>query len=87
MENTPTTQKARILAHLQAGHTITHLQCIDLFRCTSLAQRIMNLKRDGYPIESRVVPNSGGAGWHAEYYLEKESTTSESEHKNGFKAF
>ena len=42
------TQNESILNHLRDGNSITPLEALNLFGCLSLAQRIHNLKRDGY---------------------------------------
>jgi hypothetical protein len=47
------TKKEHILNHLKRGMSITLLQSLTLYRCTSLAQRIKELRDEGYHIENR----------------------------------
>ena len=48
-------QKARILAYMQAGNRITPLVALDRFKCFRLGARIADLKEDGIDIQSRFV--------------------------------
>jgi hypothetical protein len=61
-------QNARILAHLQAGRTLTALEALEWFKCFRLASRICDLKKAGYQIEKRTVQTNSGKRV-AEYYL------------------
>jgi hypothetical protein len=40
-------QNARILAHLQAGRTITALEALEWFKCFRLASRVCDLRKAG----------------------------------------
>ncbi|SFI83823.1 helix-turn-helix domain-containing protein [Albimonas pacifica] len=51
-EQSITTQRAQIRAHLEAGNSITPRQAQDLFGCDRLAARIHELKGEGLPILS-----------------------------------
>jgi len=66
----PTSQKEAILAHLQAGQTLTSLQALRYFQCLSLAQRINELRNAGHQISSRMVKTTTGKRV-AEYSLIK----------------
>jgi len=47
---------SKVLNHLLNGNTITLKDCIKLFRCSSMAQRIQALEEYGYKIKStRIV--------------------------------
>ena len=63
-------QNARILAHLQAGRTLTALEALDWFKCFRLASRVCDLKKAGHQIEKRTVQTNSGKRV-AEYYLQK----------------
>jgi hypothetical protein len=43
-------QKAEILTYLREGHSITTLLALAKFRCNCLAERIRDLRRDGWDI-------------------------------------
>jgi hypothetical protein len=49
------TQALSILNHLLAGGTLTPLESLNLFGCLSLSQRVGELKRQGFPITSKLV--------------------------------
>lgn len=53
-------QKARILAYMLEGNSITPLDALTRFNSMRLGARIADLKEDGWPIESKwVVTNTG----------------------------
>lgn len=62
----------RILAHLQAGHSINHIEAQQLFNCDRLGARIHDLRMAGHRIGAREEPNAGKPGTHARYFLMKE---------------
>ncbi len=74
-KNTPSpndtkTHKAKLLAHLMKGQTITALQALDLYQCFALSQRLGDLRRDdGIPIQSRFITTPTGKKVK-EYWLE-----------------
>lgn len=43
-------QEAQILAHLEAGNTLTPLEALAKFKCFRLSGRILDLKKKGHPI-------------------------------------
>jgi hypothetical protein len=47
--------RLQILRHLAKGQSLTPLEALNLFGCLSLSQRIGELKREGWPIESELV--------------------------------
>ena len=51
-------QKAKILAYMLAGNTITPLEALEKFGSFRLGARIADLKDDGYEIQSRFVSTS-----------------------------
>ncbi len=55
-----TNQSSAILAHLEAGRSLTPLQALDLFGCNRLAARIHELKAAGYPIQREMVALDNG---------------------------
>jgi ribosomal protein L9 len=65
-----TSDKTKILNHLQAGNSITFLDCERLFHSISLRERIMQLRREGKNIKTRKILNPDTGRFHVEYYLE-----------------
>ena len=49
------TIKAAILKELQDGHRLTQLTCLISFKTMAGTQRINELRREGYPITSRMI--------------------------------
>ena len=47
------TQEESILRWLDEGQELTPMQALNSFGCFRLASRIWNLRKKGYPIESR----------------------------------
>ena len=73
-KNTPSpndtkTHKAKLLAHLMKGQTITALQALYLYQCLSCSQRLGDLKRAGIPVKSRFITTPTGKRVK-EYWLE-----------------
>lgn len=62
-------KKQKILDHLLTVGPITPLMALDLFGCFSLAQRIKELKEDGWSIKKRMVRHRKDVTF-AEYTLE-----------------
>ena len=65
-------QTERILAHMQAGHSINHVEAQQLFNCDRLGARIHDLRAAGHKIIAVDEPNVGKPGTHARYFLLKE---------------
>lgn len=53
-------QCAEILAHLEAGNTLTPIQAFQMFNCLSLHSRCAELRRRGYDILCELVETPGG---------------------------
>ena len=51
----PTTQCARILAHLRDGKRITGLEALGLYGCIHLPRRILDLRERGHRIEREMI--------------------------------
>ena len=66
------TQVDMILAALQSGARITHLDAIHRFGCSRLAARISDIRKLGHDVKTRMVATSAGAHI-AEYWLEPPS--------------
>ena len=62
-------QRDSILIYLQAGNEITDIEALRLFQCRRLAARILELRKQGYDIKSRMRPLMSGKRV-AEYYME-----------------
>lgn len=68
--NDTATHKAKLLAHLMTGATITPLEALQRFNCMSCSQRLGDLRRDeGIPVQSRFITTSTGKKVK-EYWLE-----------------
>ena len=66
------TQSDQILAHLKSGNSITPLEALNLFGCFRLGARILDLRKEGYDIQTEIIHS---AGKHfAKYYLENKLT-------------
>ncbi len=48
-------QRLEIQRYLAAGKTITPLQARDKFNCLALSQRIGEIKRDGFPVQTEII--------------------------------
>ena len=57
-EQTPKTQLDTIRAHLMTGSSITTWDAYRLYRITSLAQRIHELRKSGLVIQSEMVTHN-----------------------------
>lgn len=60
--------RTEILRHLAKGHSLTPLTALKQFGCLSLSQRIGELKRQGWPVESKMV--KVGKSHVSRYWLE-----------------
>ena len=69
-------QNRKILEYLNSHpEGITSMQAFQNFRITRLSGRIFELRKNGYPIETRMKHNSGDpAHKHAVYYLQEDIT-------------
>lgn len=54
------TQQGQILRALQRGETLTVLEALNRFQCYALSQRIGELKRMGWPIQSEPFKTESG---------------------------
>ena len=70
-EPVPKTQIEIIRAHLMTGATITIWDSIRLYRITSLAQRIHELRGSGLLIQSEMVKHNNK--WFAVYWLDEQT--------------
>ncbi len=61
-------QKLEILRYLAQGKTLTPLESLEKFRCLTLSQRVTELRKDGWPVQSELV--QVGAKRIARYWLE-----------------
>lgn len=65
------TQAARILAWLESGRSITPLEALDRFGCFRLGARILELRRQGHAIASRMVVATAEGKRVAQYWLQR----------------
>jgi hypothetical protein len=56
------TQRDAILADLQSGLLLTHLEALRRYGCSRLAARVWELREQGWPIEStqETMPTAHG---------------------------
>lgn len=62
-------QRAKILAHLQKGYSITPISALDKFQCFRLGARIWDLKDKGHQIETDMVDDKKTGKRYASYRL------------------
>ena len=62
-------QKAAILKHLLNGKSISQLEALDKFGCMRLGARIMDLRNEGYQIETEMVTNHNNGKRFARYWM------------------
>lgn len=53
------TQTEAILSHLLSGKSITPLEALNEFGCFRLGARILDLRKEGYEIETETVHQNG----------------------------
>ena len=53
-------QRTEILRYLAQGHTLTVLEAINRFGCYALSQRCGELRKMGWPVDSRMITTSTG---------------------------
>lgn len=59
-DSTKKTKTQKVLDYLLDGNTITGNECLLMFRCSSLAQRIQAIEEKGYKIKStRIITDNG----------------------------
>uniref|UniRef100_A0A6M3J0Q0 Putative DNA binding, helix-turn-helix domain containing protein n=1 Tax=viral metagenome TaxID=1070528 RepID=A0A6M3J0Q0_9ZZZZ len=75
-------QNEAILRHLQSGRSITPLEALRLYGSMRLGARIYDLKRQGYNIQEKDIPDNGKR--YASYFLPKEEFKVEA---NGQRSF
>lgn len=65
-------QNAMIREYLEAGHSITPMDALNMFGCFRLGARIADLKKEGMDIRTEIVhDNSNGKHW-AKYHLHRD---------------
>ena len=68
MENTKATQKMLIMKALKKGAVLTTFKAFIQFKCTKLSTRIGELKKDGFPVDIKMVKGKNGSHY-AEYRM------------------
>jgi hypothetical protein len=71
-DDTPESQINKILAYLEAGHSLTPLQALSRFNNLSLSQTIGRLKRRGYRIRSEMIRTKSGKRIARYHYVQSE---------------
>jgi hypothetical protein len=61
--------KALIWQHLEKHRSITALEALGVYRCYGLHQRISELRKMGYPIESKIKRDATGKPYAFYEYL------------------
>jgi hypothetical protein len=62
------TLQGKLLRAMQSGERLTPISALEGYQCFSLSQRIGELKRMGWPIQSRMIEVPSGKRV-AEYWL------------------
>ena len=66
-------QRAKILDWMLEGHRITGLEALHRFRCMRLGARILEIKKEHWPVEDRFItvedPDTGKPKRVKEYWL------------------
>lgn len=70
-EKSSQSQNQLILQHLLSGKRITALEALEQYRCLRLSARILDLKNQGYAIESEFVSVPSGKKVKA-YFMDVE---------------
>lgn len=67
------TQREKIASWLNRGYGLTQMQALDKFGCARLASRIADLRADGMPIKTDMIPvkTRDGKAYVARYKLVK----------------
>jgi hypothetical protein len=60
---------AEIRKHLQAGHSLTGLEAIDLYQVYRLSSVINRLRREGLEIQTSMITASDGTTIFAKYWI------------------
>jgi len=53
-------QKQQILQHMKQGKAISPLYALHAFECFRLAARVEELRRDGWPVVTRIKKTPSG---------------------------
>ena len=64
------TQRQKIRMYLEAGLSITGGEALKMFQCARLPARVLELKKDGMSIDSKMVKvtnRDGQIAWVKEY--------------------
>lgn len=72
-DNEGRSQTDLILQHLQAGHTLTPMDALNLFKCWSLSQRVTDLRQQGHDIITTMIDDAETGKRYAKYHLEQAS--------------
>lgn len=71
--NSRLTQRRLILSHFKKGGQLTKAEAIkEPFYCTNLGDQVFNLRKQGFPIDKKMIKSANGAKF-AIYYLESEA--------------
>lgn len=79
--NTTESQNKQILAHLQAGNTLTPIDALNHFGCLRLSARIHNLREKGHAIKMEMVSTRSGKRV-ARYSIRREMNIQKIKHSN-----
>lgn len=66
-------QNAMIREYLEAGHSITPIDALNMFGCFRLGARIADLKKQGMDIRTEIVHDDANGKHWAKYYLSRKS--------------
>lgn len=64
-------QNAMIKEYLEAGHSITPIDALNMFGCFRLGARIADLKKQGMDIRTEIVHDDANGKHWAKYFLNR----------------
>ena len=67
--SSPKTQQQHIREYLEAGHSITPLEALEMFGCFRLGAQIFDLKKKGMAIEMTMKKDENTGKRYAVYYI------------------
>lgn len=59
-EESSQSQASKILDYMLTGHVITGLEALELFGCFRLPARIADIRKSGFPVQSKFVTTPSG---------------------------
>ena len=61
------TQTFKILSYMQGGGSLTQIEALNMFGCSRLSARILDIKKAGYTVEDTWEVHRNAAGEYKHY--------------------